>query len=499
MAIPVLRSKKKPKTMKSPLIAEKRPSSILDELWLTDQDLVFEFDYQLNLIHLSAPAKEILQLQVPCPLSKLQGVLTEKDFLLFCNTLRVARKTGTTKTVAHSLNYSGYCLKYETTMYTVGSSPETPRIITVLRRNEDPFDSEDYRNKIEHFFKVIITRTPTILFALDENGIVTLSEGLALELIGYKPGQLIGQSVFDILKDRPDITRRLRKALRTRQSFTSISTVAGRTLQTHYAPFYHKNKFKGLTGIAMDITDRVRAEEQRNTLKDRVMKMAAHDIRGSLAGVVGFISSIVNGDFVVNLKPEQQEIFRMMQSNCEKILNITNDIVEVQTIGHREFQLRIEPVCLRDYFASLYCHYKSLSEKKGIKFKLESENIPQFFSFDPALIMRAIGNLILNAIEHTPKDGYIKFMVKETDSKALEISIQDGGCGIEKSRICHLFTESKAENFHPGARRLNRGLGLLIVKRIADLHEAKISVKSSPHRGSIFSILIPSPKIKNKN
>ena len=106
-----------------------------------------------------------------------------------------------------------------------------------------------------------VNKLPMILFAFDEDGIITLSEGRGLKAIGVKPGELVGRSVFDMYRARPDLLINIKRAL-AGESFTAIATLDGVLLETQFTPLHDvAGKFMGTIGVSIDITERERAEE----------------------------------------------------------------------------------------------------------------------------------------------------------------------------------------------------------------------------------------------
>jgi diguanylate cyclase (GGDEF)-like protein/PAS domain S-box-containing protein/putative nucleotidyltransferase with HDIG domain len=113
----------------------------------------------------------------------------------------------------------------------------------------------------EERLRTLVTNAPVILFAVDREGIFTLSEGKALESLGLRPGEVVGRSVLEVYGDTPQITQYLQRAL-AGEEFTETVEVAGLAFETHYTPVRdHDGEISGGIGVAMDITERERAEE----------------------------------------------------------------------------------------------------------------------------------------------------------------------------------------------------------------------------------------------
>lgn len=127
--------------------------------------------------------------------------------------------------------------------------------LEVLRRSQEALKASEQK------FRTVISKAPLILFALDKNGIIILSEGKGLEPPGLKPGQVIGQSVFELYKDVPQFLENIRRALKG-EEFSCVVKLKGQAYDSWYAPIRgRKGEVTGVIGVANDITERTRAEE----------------------------------------------------------------------------------------------------------------------------------------------------------------------------------------------------------------------------------------------
>jgi PAS domain S-box-containing protein len=121
-------------------------------------------------------------------------------------------------------------------------------------------------SEAEQRLRTVVTKAPVVFFALDANGTFTLSEGRALEKLGLQPGQVVGQSVFQLYQQYPNILESARRAL-SGEEFTSSGLLPDLDLffETHWTPIRSpEGKLAGTIGIAVDISDRMRNGRARN-------------------------------------------------------------------------------------------------------------------------------------------------------------------------------------------------------------------------------------------
>jgi PAS domain S-box-containing protein len=136
---------------------------------------------------------------------------------------------------------------------------------SVERLSEVEQALEEARRKLHD----VLHYTPLIVFAVDRDGIFTLSEGRGLVDLGLKPGQVVGQYVYDVYKDVPEIGAAIRRAL-TGEAFSADVDVVDRSYEVHYSPVYgDRGSIVGVFGVAVDVSQRKRSEAQLRATKDR--------------------------------------------------------------------------------------------------------------------------------------------------------------------------------------------------------------------------------------
>ena len=155
--------------------------------------------------------------------------------------------------------------------------------------------------------------------------------------------------------------------------------------------------------------------------------------------------------------------------------------------GEWRQQLRRKPVApiLRDFVRRI------ASDGNLLKRKIEYDiSVPDSISvpLDERLFLRALENITTNAIRYTQESGLVR-IAAAVDGKTIRISVEDNGVGIRQEDIPRIF-----DLFYRGSnsrREEGMGLGLAVVKSVADSHGWKVAVASAHGNGSIFTITIP--------
>ena len=134
--------------------------------------------------------------------------------------------------------------------------------------------AEDHLRQTEQRLRDLIANTPVILFALDRSGKLTLSEGKGLDTFGVKPGELVGQSIFDLYQDSPDLHSNARRAL-AGESVTFVTEAKNQFFEIHLIPVLDKSeKVAGVTGVTYNITDQRKTERELRLVIDTIPAMS---------------------------------------------------------------------------------------------------------------------------------------------------------------------------------------------------------------------------------
>ncbi len=122
----------------------------------------------------------------------------------------------------------------------------------------------------EQKYRVLVESAQPIIFILDENGVFQLSEGQGLAKLGLQPGQVVGQSAFELYRDIPSVVEGIKQALAGKSTRT-IDIIEEVVFDTVYSPYFTPDgRQQGLVGIAIDITERTRAEAAAKDHQERL-------------------------------------------------------------------------------------------------------------------------------------------------------------------------------------------------------------------------------------
>jgi PAS domain S-box-containing protein len=166
-------------------------------------------------------------------------------------------------------------------------------VLSVFRDVTEKKQAREALRKAEKRLRTVVASASLILFATDKNGVFTLSEGEGLKSLGLKPGEIVGQSAFELYADTPQIIENIRRALKG-ESFTSAVTVGELVFDVRYSPLTdERDNVLGVIGVATDITDSRRAEASIRESEERYRELFenandiiyTHDLRGNFTSL----------------------------------------------------------------------------------------------------------------------------------------------------------------------------------------------------------------------
>lgn len=242
------------------------------------------------------------------------------------------------------------------------------------RELQERWQAEKAMKESEARLRSVVTTAPVIIFTLDRHGVFTLSEGRGLAALNLEPGEVVGKSVFEVYGEEPEILEAVRRALNGEENSNTVE-VASLTFDTRYTPLRNdKGEVEGILGVATDVTERVRAEEQ-------LRHDALHDSLTGLPNRSLFLDRLQRS--LNRRKREKKYLFALLYLDLDRFKNV-ND-----SLGHtRGDQLLIETarrleLCLRpmdtvarfggDEFAILLDDIGDVSDALRVAARLQEE------------------------------------------------------------------------------------------------------------------------------
>lgn len=145
------------------------------------------------------------------------------------------------------------------------------QIVCIIRSHQtkELMNATNWLQAEEHLSS-LVNNLPVILWSIDEKGMFTLSEGQGLQVLGFLPGQVVGQSVFELYKDYPDLIASIKRVL-SGDSFTENLWLGDNVFRTRFIPIKDlSGKILGANGVSIDVSENQRAEQKSRSVEARL-------------------------------------------------------------------------------------------------------------------------------------------------------------------------------------------------------------------------------------
>jgi signal transduction histidine kinase len=221
--------------------------------------------------------------------------------------------------------------------------------------------------------------------------------------------------------------------------------------------------------------------------RTRVLRMAAHDMRGPLGVIRGYTELILEK----SVSPEDERaMLQRIHAKSDEIIQLVSDLLDRAVIERRQVNLVKERASLKELTGRAVAEFTEQARRKNQTLKLDASDDVQA-DLDPARMKQVFANLLSNAIKYSPPGSELYVRVARNDNKA-RVSVQDRGPGLsqgEKDLIFDPFTRVKKPTT---GGETSTGLGLSISKSLVELNGGKIWVESEgTGRGSTFHVELP--------
>lgn len=225
--------------------------------------------------------------------------------------------------------------------------------------------------------------------------------------------------------------------------------------------------------------------EQAAIAKSHFLSTMSHEIRTPMNAVIGFTHLLMR-----NAREDQKEFLRILKFSGENLLVLINDILDFSKIEAGKIEIEEVDFNLKEMVNTIKSALQHKAKSKGLQLKLLlDEDIPDFVMGDPVRLGQVITNLCTNAVKFTEEGSVIisAMVIKQTNKNlTIHFEVKDSGIGIAEDMLENIF-ESFTQASSDTTRKFGgTGLGLTITKRLLELMQSKIQVKSKPGEGSTF-------------
>jgi PAS domain S-box-containing protein len=371
---------------------------------------------------------------------------------------------------------------------------------------------------------VLKSATELSIIATDPEGLITLFNTGAEQMLGYRADELVGLSTPALLHLQDEVIERGREL-----SAEFGCEVAGFRVFVHKAEIDGAERRKwtyvrkdgtelpvtlivtpirddtgvisGYLGIAQDITERLQYEsalreskavaEAANAAKSMFLANMSHEIRTPMNAVIGVAHLLES----TTLDGDQRLLLSKLQIAGRSLLGIINDVLDVSKIEAGEMSIDLAPMDPVRLLRELEQLFSPQAQAKGLTLELQGlDALPPSLMADELRIRQILTNLFSNALKFTQQGGVTLAVQHERDDQGLpwlRWSVRDTGIGIRPEAMGTLFHPFIQADSSTTRRFGGTGLGLSIVRKLADLMGGEVGVRSEPGVGSEFWLKLP--------
>ncbi|GAB4367224.1 MAG: hypothetical protein Kow00121_05300 [Elainellaceae cyanobacterium] len=389
------------------------------------------------------------------------------------------------------------------------------RPIKILEINNDITERKRAEDIHQQLAAIVESSDDGIVGMAVDGTIVSWNPG-AERIYGYAAPEILGQPVQYLLPpDRLHEEARILEQIKHGKRMEHYETVRlhkeGKLINVSLTVSPIKSTAGdviGISKIARDITARIQAEEQLRIsserislanaelaraarLKDEFLAGMSHELRTPLNAILGLSEALLEEIFG-SLTEEQREHLATIEQSGRHLLELINDILDLSKVESGKMELDVKPVLVNELCESSLSFVKQQAHHKRIKLDCRIDPDLTEIEVDERRIRQVLVNLLSNAVKFTPDGGSVQLRARaDSFRETIEISITDTGIGIAPENIGKLFQPFVQLDSTLSRKYAGTGLGLALVRRIAELHGGSVTLESQEGKGSRFTVTLP--------
>ena len=327
---------------------------------------------------------------------------------------------------------------------------------------------------------------------------------VALDILGVNEEEILGKwypktivAIDETGKPIPALDRPITRAFITGKPVSE--QVYYRTKSNPKLPVFitvSPTMLKGRPIGAIAIFRDISKEHEIDRMKSEFISIASHQLRTPLSAINTYTQMLLGG-YAGDLSAEQKNFTRIILSSIDRMNELISALLDISRI--ESGMLRINPLTIdyREVVWSIIDELEAYARDKNVKVMFRAPTESLNVMADPLLLKEVCANLLSNAIKYTPPGGKVTVSLKTKDNDAI-LSVKDTGYGIPQENQHSVFTKFFRAGNIMQKETYGTGLGLYMVKLIANSVDGKVWFKSRENVGSIFYFSVPIKSVDSK-
>ncbi len=392
------------------------------------------------------------------------------------------------------------------------------RLMLIVRDIDERRQAEEEAIKTERKYRNIFENATQGIFQTSPEGRIMTANPALARILGYDSPEDVKTNITNIREQIYVDPERRNQYLNEMEKYGFVKGFEMRLCRKDRsiidisvnarAVFDENHNLLCYEGIWEDITEKKHAEELKiakdaavaaNRAKSEFLANMSHEIRTPMNAIFGFTELLEN-----HIKDEQQKKYlAAVMSSGKTLLSLINDILDLSKIEAGKLEFEYNDVDPRSLINDIQNIFSIKIRDKDLDFHTEVDlSVPESLILDEVRLRQILFNLVGNAVKFTDT-GYIKLAVtcRYTDNAQsiadIIFSVQDTGIGITEDQKELIFESFKQQAGQSSARYGGTGLGLSITRRLVEMMNGEISVKSEPGKGSMFYVMLKDVRISS--
>ena len=345
------------------------------------------------------------------------------------------------------------------------------------------------------------------------DGVIQSWNAAAERLFGFTAEQAVGQHISIIIPpermaEEDQIIASLKSGQRIEHYETERIRNDGQhlTVSLTISPLKDDSgKVIGASKIARDISERKRRESERQRLQDDLRKLAAdlsqadrrkneflatlaHELRNPLAPMSNMLEVVKRAD---GDRDVLKRAYDTIERQLGQMVRLVDDLLDLNRITHDRLELRRSEVELASVVEQAVEVARPLLDSAGHQLMIELPREPIYLNADRARLAQVFGNLLNNSSKYTKPNGWISLTATPAGDEVV-VSVKDNGAGIPPDKLNSIFDMFMQVDGTTESAQGGLGIGLTLVKRLAEMHGGSIEAKSAGEgQGSEFIVRLP--------